>query len=458
MSCRVPIVLCPLHFWLEMHKGCGDVVAAMASSSVENYVCKSDRGSLVALFDAHVDDSVTVNGMRCINDTTFQRCLYRPLTMLFPHLEKYGVQTLCKLLAAGAVRRGDAPHGAAIVKSSKGSGKCPRSVVVFHELVALIWDTIALQIDRHMQIDDAKKQKITSCNTVCKRYVWPASDEEFTRAGRILLEACCLDPDTYLRPTSVEECACEINALCDAAFNAELVDLTVIRDHISPICILELEPSRFLAHVIARSSVMHELVGETLSSRLVRWMHCNMFKIEMHEDPFLTIHMLSRELIRTRNELTTVRHAAATNDHSVLSVVGKCSRIASFTSLPTCTRAQRGTSKGRIDLRLSTVDFALRLNVAFRNVPNTIAASQGLNDLASRGMPIAPAAQCEALDHLVSYAQTQTDVTLFDSALDLLVQQRVAKARLISFAEHESAHCYLDSNMIYIYVYIYIYI
>ena len=147
------------------------------------------------------------------------------------------------------------------------------------------------------------------------------------------------------------------------------------------------------------------------------------------QDVASVMDKMARELVRTRTELSKIKHAVATSDQAMLSVFAESSCIAVDNARPTCSRAQFGSGRGhaRIDLRVSTLEYALKLNIAFKNVPSSVAESQGIFDLATKGLPIAPTAALDAMDKLLSTTTTRSDVSIIDSAVDLLTQDRVAK-------------------------------
>ena len=383
-------------------------------------------GRVGDLFRAHADSFL--GSEPSVSITTFQRDLYRHLAALLPHLGAIGSPRLCALLASGRARRDECFDGAVVSRATKGSGKAPKLAYTLHDVVGLLWDTVAMQIDYHIRASAGKRQRLRTNNTVFARNVWPQSDSEFSHAGRILLESCGRDVDDYLQPTCVEDCAREINTLCAVAFHGDL-DVSMVRDHIAPVCSLELEPSKFLSHIIARSSIMCELIGEVLSQRLLHYMHRALFGMDVCQDAASVMDKMARELVRTRTELNTIKHAVATSDQAMLSVFAESSCIAVDNARPTCSRAQFGSGRGhaRIDLRVSTLEYALKLNIAFKNVPSSIAESQGIFDLATKGLPIAPTAALDAMDKLLSTTTTKSDVSIIDSAVDLLTQDRVAK-------------------------------
>ena len=225
--------------WLKgLHRLCCLVTSmASPSSGVGAHTLSklTVAGRVGDLFRAHADSFL--GSEPSVSITTFQRDLYRHLASLLPHLGAIGAPRLCALLASGRARRDECFDGADVSRATKGSGKAPKLAYTIQDVVGLLWDTVAMQIDYHIRASAGKRQRLSTNNNVFARNVWPQSDSEFSHAGRILLESCGRDVDDYLQPTCVEDCAREINTLCAVAFHGDR-DLSMVRDHIAPVCSL----------------------------------------------------------------------------------------------------------------------------------------------------------------------------------------------------------------------------
>ena len=82
----------------------------------------------------------------------------------------------------------------------------------------------------------------------------------------------------------------------------------------------------------------------------------------------------------------------------------------------------------------TVLDFQLRMNIAFKHCPDTLAHAFALVDSLRNGAASLDTANTAALDNINSVRSMRRMCLHLDNALDLLVQSRVAQARPIHVA------------------------
>ena len=352
--------------------------------------------------------------------------------------EKMKPSDLLARLKSSAERRGDIDNG-------KWVGD-PRSrkthTVTLVELTAYIWDEVAMNLDARVnelsihkdRIQPYKKRKHSTANRAqCDEngvaLTWPSTDTQFTDTAHFIISAIGDAGKNMLEPVSLDECAGQIMELVLAAFGVQL-DTRTTCDHIAPLCINLIEPSQFLAHTIARTDIMHEIIGTTLSMQLRRFIHNTDLGLDQDvsysENAFPAV---ISELIETRQQVAQLKYAvtAGKGDEMVVKCGG--SRVA--TGHPRVPLRVSG-KPDRISLQhmcklLAIQDYVLKLNVAFKHAPQSLVEASAVIESMRSGR-ITEHQSHSVLNNFLSDSTLRRQTSYLDAALDLFVKDCVSKA------------------------------
>jgi hypothetical protein len=409
---------------------------------------------LAASFDAAAN--ATVDGSPAMGYTQLQSYLEH-LPLELPRGAQFR-GNITQLFRECAIRRGEKNEGPRHImkKGSSGSGRKLSEAYTLPEVVSVLWDIIAWRIDklitsfveqpaskmRRVEVDKTiaaafhSGPEIHQTNDLRGRHYdhdgdwvgWPTDNREFAAAATIICTASPELGDGFLAPMSIDECADEIALLAAMAFHVQ-VDTRMIREHIAPICLHRIEPTRFVAHTLARCQIMIEFLGVTLTTAMRRFMHIHNFGLPSIDVASDASSSLLSELVRTRGAMTQMKDLAQRGMTSLITDSMGASFVASGggTILQTSKRQVKSDRVGHIVHAMAT--YATKLNIAFKHTPNSLAQAAGVLHVARRGTDASPDEADRALRDLVGDSSMRTHLPHIDSAIDLYTADRIAKAQ-----------------------------
>jgi hypothetical protein len=309
--------------------------------------------------------------------------------------------------------------------------------ISFDIFVALLWDSLAdnvyrkivdlignpelasLYIDRRSDNPTAKRSK-----TDAKRSKFFDDDQANWKASAAILVGALPDPgDMYAEPISVQECAVRVQERCVYAFNGD-VQLDLIMDHISSLCINAVEPSLFLADVICLSDMMTELIGPCLSLRLRAYVHASALRIDGSFAGASLEQDLIDELLSTRRALTMAKAAASAGDakgvlsHSGPSLLPQLRPRYDF-------QGTRDRNSVAMLLKTATLQLVISTRIAAAHLPTTF---KEVNDLYSSLGCVVPDEIRHHVDQAAGRCTIGKHSVLLDSAIDIYTADRISKA------------------------------
>ena len=178
----------------------------------------------------------------------------------------------------------------------------------------------------------------------------------------------------------------------------------MICEHIAPICLHRIEPTRFAAHTLARCQIMIEFLGVTLTTAMRRFMHIHNFGLPSIDVASDASSSLLSELVRTRRAMKQMKDLAQRGMTSLITDSMGASFVASGgTILQTSKRQAKSDRVGHIVHAMAT--YATKLNIAFKHTPNSLAQAARVLHVARRGTDASPDEADRALRDLVGIVQ-----------------------------------------------------
>ncbi len=196
------------------------------------------------------------------------------------------------------------------------------------EVSEWMWSVIASYVDakilaslpRDSNRKDARRCKSQQHLNALDGHGWPIDDAEWRCGANAIISLLQSDDsqtwpidcsggcsskgvDPYLKPTSTDE-VIEYVAEAVLHFTDVKLNMSLLHDHFGPLC-LTLEPSLFLAKTLVRSTILEELVGNTLAIVVRRrqfesdWM----VVLCLGGDEENTLARVSQELVESREQM-----------------------------------------------------------------------------------------------------------------------------------------------------------
>lgn len=412
-------------------------------------------GGLLTLFSS--DNRWSVAGEPAI-PTTDVLTLLAQLPQEFPKGKCLQHGIVEEAFKACAARRGaDLDLARPITRNAKGSSRLPSCAFTASEITAFLWDQIVFELIKKMRclssgsttllgvkrprdehsvfVDPVVGASVKLDSDLRQaarprggRTVWPSCTEEFNVSARVVVSGLPNPPIGYLTAISVDACAEEIATMCCCGLGVS-IDEAHVRARIAPLCMDTVEPSVFLAHTLLRCECMTEIVGVTLSKQMLGYMHARNFDRDHTEPDRDTVSSLLQELIQTRATLNKYTELASTGAYSVLTSLVGTSTVLTTSSMSATSKSARALTRERTSaIAHAMVNYAAKLNIAFRHVKNSVVDAGAVHSVALGHGEQLSTEYYKATDALVTDKALRRYTCYIDQAIDMYLADRIAQA------------------------------
>ena len=429
----------------------------------------SKQPSLNILFSSYPQCSI--NGVAAISHTSTLELLTKRLPRDVPRGRLITHQTIDSVFRAAAQRRGepeDTPR--VFVRNARaGSGPRAKSGYTLSEIVAVIWDQIVYEFEKSMAMRQRPQTSAARAHNILKRKaaeiedmheyvdpvmaidhvavndlrhsmrgrkgssdvfsrrtthtIWPTNNDDFTSCGKFIASGLPATQSVgFLEPMSVDDVVAEINEMCLAAHGVS-IDTEHIRAIVAPMCQV-VEPTKFLAHTVLRTSCMAECLGSTLSGHMPGFMHSRTFDLAPIDSGADITSALLRELVDTRKTLNKYKTFAVQGAyHSLTTLAGHRSVSASSWADDHISTAKDESMR----TAHAMLEYQTRLNVAFKHVRETVSEALTVINIAKGAASDAQSEAESALNSLASERNLRRYLGPLEHAIDLYMADKVMK-------------------------------
>ena len=188
------------------------------------------------------------------------------------------------------------------------------------------------QLPRTQQFRESRKGKSQQHIAAENGNGWPQSDDEWQNGANVIISllhsaydssatysTVCQESgsdnllgattDPLLSPVTIDEVMAHIGDSIGHAVSVS-IDVDVLQQHFGPLCLI-VEPSLFLAKTLIRSSILAELIGNTLATVVRRRQVESDWTVHLGANEDDLLQKISQELTDTRKHLVAIKAEAA---------------------------------------------------------------------------------------------------------------------------------------------------